>query len=56
MLILEEYLILKPVKILQSFVYFARVRFCPFSLPLGVRALLRLLIMALPGLFYSHFV
>ena len=32
------------------FVYFARVGFCPFSLPLGVRDWLRLVIVALPGL------
>ena len=30
--------------------YFARVKFCPFSLPLGVRGWLRFVIVALPGL------
>ena len=34
------------------FVYFARVDFCPISLPLGVRDWLQLVIVALPGLFY----
>ena len=36
-------------------VHFARVNFCPFSLTLGVRFWLRLLMMALPGLFYQRF-
>ena len=31
---------------------FAHVDFCPFSLPLGIRGWLRLVIVALPGLFY----
>ena len=29
------------------FVYFARVKFCPFSLPLGVRGWLRLVALSL---------
>ena len=33
-------------------VYFTRVNHCPFSLPLGVRGCLRLVIVAFPGLFY----
>ena len=37
---------------LHLFVYFARVRFCPFSLPLGVGGWLRFVIVALPALFY----
>ena len=37
------------------FVYFARVNFCPFSLPLGVRGWLRLVAVALPALFYHTF-
>ena len=37
------------------FVNFARVNFCLFVLPLGVRACLRLLIVALPRLFYELF-
>ena len=40
------------VLLVHLFVYFARVNFCPFSLPLGVRGCLRLVIVALPGLFY----
>ena len=32
--------------------YFTRVNHCPFYLPLGVRGWLRLVIVALPGLFY----
>ena len=36
----------------RAFVYFARVNFYNFSLPLGVRGWLRLVIVALPGLFY----
>ena len=35
-----------------AFVDFACVCFCPFSLPLGVGGLLRLVIVALPGFFY----
>ena len=34
------------------FVCFIRVSVCHFSLPLGIWCLLRLVIMALPGLFY----
>ena len=34
------------------FVYFARVSFCHFSLPLGVGGWLRFVIVTLPGLFY----
>ena len=37
------------------FVYFARVNSCPFSLPLAVGGRLRLVIVALPGLFYYFF-
>ena len=37
------------------FVYFALVNFCPFSLPLGVRGWLRLLIVVLPVLFLLTF-
>ena len=37
------------------FVFFARINFCPFSLPLGVRGWLRLLIVAVPGLFSSEY-
>ena len=36
----------------REFVYFARVNFCPFPLPLGISGWLRLLIVALPGRFY----
>ena len=36
----------------RAFVYFSPVNFCPFSLSLGVRGWLRLVIVALPGLFY----
>ena len=36
----------------RAFVYFARIYFYTFSLPLGVKDWLRLLFMALPGLFY----
>ena len=39
----------------RAFVYFARVNLCPFSLPLGVRDWLRLVIVALPGLFINLF-
>ena len=35
-----------------AFVCFARVGSCLFSLPVGVRDWLRLVIVALPGLFY----
>ena len=34
------------------FVYFARINFCPFSLPLGVRDSLLFVNVALPGHFY----
>ena len=40
------------VLLVHLFVYFARVNFYPFSLPLGVRGWLRLVVVALPGLFY----
>ena len=40
------------VLLVQLFVYFARVSFCHFSLPLGVRDWLPLVIVTLPGLFY----
>ena len=33
-------------------VYFARNKFCPFSLPVGVRGRLQLLIVTVPGHFY----
>ena len=36
----------------RAFVYFARVSLCPSSLALYVRGCLRLLIVALPGIFY----
>ena len=36
----------------EGAVCFARVSFCPFSLPLGVGGWLRFVIVALPGLFY----
>ena len=36
----------------RAFVCSVRVRFCHFSLPLGVEGLLRFVIVALPGLFY----
>ena len=39
----------------RAFVYFARVSFCPFSLPLSVGGWLRFVIVALPGLFYYFF-
>ena len=35
---------------MHLFVYFARIHFCPFSLPLGTREWLRLVILALTGL------
>ena len=37
------------------FVYLARIKVCPFSLPLGVRIWLRLVLVALPALFYKLF-
>ena len=37
----------KSVLFVLLFVYFARVNFCPFSLPLGVRDWLRFVIVAL---------
>ena len=40
------------VLLVHLFVYFARVSFCPFSLPLGVRDWLRFVIMAHHGRFY----
>ena len=40
------------VHVRRTCVYFARVNFCRFSLPLGVRGWLRLMIVAFPGLFY----
>ena len=40
------------VLLVHLLVYFARVDFCPVSLPLGVSGWLRLGIVALPGLFY----
>ena len=40
---------------MHLFVYFARVIFYPFSLPLGVRGLPRLVILALPRRFYKLF-
>ena len=40
------------VLLMHLFVYFAHVNVCLFSLPLGVRDWLQLLIVALPGLFY----
>ena len=39
--------------LVHLFVDFARVTFCPFSLPLGDRGWLRLVIVELPGLFYK---
>ena len=41
--------------LVHFFVYFARVDFCHFSIPLGVRGWLRLVTVALPGLFYFFF-
>ena len=38
--------------LVHLFVYFGRVDLFPFSLPLGVRGWLRLVVVALPGLFY----
>ena len=38
--------------LVHLFVYFARVNFCPFSLPVGARGWLWLMIVALLGLFY----
>ena len=40
------------VLLMQLFVYFAYIKFCPFSLALGARGWLRLVFVALPGLFY----
>ena len=40
------------VLLMHLFVYFVRVSFCHFSLPLGVGGWLRFVIVALPGLFY----
>ena len=37
---------------MRVFVSLARVNFCQFSLPLGVRDWLRFVIVAIPGLFY----
>ena len=34
------------------FVCFAYIKFCPFSLPFGARGWLRLVLVALPGLFF----
>ena len=34
------------------FVCFGRVNFCPFSLPVDVKGLPQLVIVAFPGLFY----
>ena len=42
------------VLLVHQFVYFARVHFCPFSLPLDVKSWLRLVIVALPGLYYCQ--
>ena len=39
----------------RAFVCLARVNSCPFSLPLGVRGRLQLLIVALPGLYLLMF-
>ena len=39
----------------RKFVCFARVCFCPFSLPLGVEGWLRFMIVAYPGPFYYFF-
>ena len=39
----------------RTFVYFVHVNVCPFSLPLGVRDWLRLVIVTLPGLFINFF-
>ena len=40
------------VLLVRLFVYFVRVNFCPFSLPLGFRGWLQFVIVALLGLFY----
>ena len=37
------------------FVYFAFIKFDPFSLALGARGWLRLVLVAFPGLFYERF-
>ena len=42
--------------LVQLFVYFARVNFCPWSLSLSVRDWLRLVTVTLPGIFYELFV
>ena len=41
--------------LVHLFVYFVHVNFCPFSLPIGVKDWLRLVIVALPGLFCECF-
>ena len=41
--------------LVHLFVYFARVIFCSFSLPVGVRGWLRLVIVTLPRLFFCCF-
>ena len=41
--------------LVHLFVCFARVCFCPFSLPLGVDGWPRFVIVAYPGPFYSLF-
>ena len=40
------------VLLVHLFVYFARVSFCHFSVPLGVGGSLRFVVVALPGRFY----
>ena len=40
------------VLLIHLFVCFARVCFCPFSLPFGVEGWLRFVIVAYPGSFY----
>ena len=49
------YLQRKDVLLVHLFVEFARVNVCLFSLSLGVRGWLQLVIVALPGLFYQRF-
>ena len=44
------------MRLVHLFDYFARVQFCPLFLPLGIRDWLRLVIVALLGTFYLHFV
>ena len=39
--------------LVHLFVCFARICFCPFSLPLGVEGWLRFVIVANPGHFYQ---